>query len=114
MHALFRALALSAIVSLTSVAVANAGPQPHMVNASLNFGIVALANGQTLHCRKAGGEQGRWQLFTLNGDGKQVPAAPGSYKQKNGNVIMVGPGGFLDPTSLIKFEPQPEPPGISH
>jgi|GEM_PF-2394108 len=75
---------------------------------------VTLANGQVLYCRKAGGEQIRWQVFTLNSAGKQVPAPAGSYKQKNGNVIVVGAGGFVNPTSMIKFEPQPEPPEVSH
>lgn len=109
MHAFFRAIVLGATVSLTSGSVAIAAavdsfkPSP-----ALNFTKIALANGENLYCRKAGGTQ--WEVFIVNRDGKHVPAPPGSYKQKNGNVIVVGTGGFTSPGSKVMLNPQPLPP----
>jgi len=109
MHASLRAIALGAAVSLASAAAALAAQVDSKPGAaSLSFTKIALANGQSIYCRKAGGTQ--WQVFIPNRDGKQVPAPPGSYKQKNGNVIVVGTGGFVRPGSKVMLNPQPLPP----
>jgi hypothetical protein len=108
MHILFRAGALGAALSLMSVGVASAAPVTPLQNdVSLNFTKVALSNGGTIYCRKAGG--GQWEVFVMS-NGKQVPAPPGSYKQLNGNVIVVGKNGMISPGSKIMLNPQPLPP----
>jgi hypothetical protein len=110
MYAFFRAIALAAAVSLASAGVALAAQVDVKPGAAgLNFTKIVLANGQSIYCRKAGGNQA-WQIFILNGNGKQVPAPPGSYKQKNGNVILVGNAGFVRPGSKVMLNPQPLPP----
>ncbi|HWT04252.1 MAG TPA: hypothetical protein VN224_00715 [Xanthomonadales bacterium] len=109
MHTLFRGIALGAVVSLASAGTALAAQvdvKPGAVG--LNVTTIPLANGQSIYCRKAGGTQ--WQVFIRNRDGKQVPAPPGSYKQKNGNVIVVGTGGLTSPGSKVMLNPQPLPP----
>jgi hypothetical protein len=109
MHTFFRAIALGAAVSVASADVALAAavdsfkPSP-----ALNFTKIALANGENVYCRKAGGTQ--WKVFIVTRDGKYVPAPPGSYKQKNGNVIVVGAGGLTSPGSKVMLNPQPLPP----
>lgn len=111
MHALYRALALGAAVSLAPAGVALAAQvnvKPGAV--SLNVTKIALANGQTVYCRKAGGEQEEFQIFTLDRAGKYVPAPPGSYKQKNGHVFVVGNRGVVRPGSTVMLNPQPLPP----
>ena len=111
MRAFLRGIALGAAVSLGSAGVAAAAavdsfkPSP-----ALNFTKVALANGQTLYCRKAGGEQEELQVFTLDRTGKYVPAPPGSYKQKNGHVFVIGSRGVVRPGSTVMLNPQPLPP----
>src|SRR5580700_407965 len=110
MHILVRAGALSAALSLASMGAGFAAPaetKPAAADISLNFTKVALVNGGTIYCRKAGGDQ--WQFFTLV-NGKQVPAPPGTYKQLNGNLIVVGKGGLLSPGSKFMLNPQPLPP----
>ena len=108
MHASLRAIALAAAVSLISADVAVAAavdsfrPSP-----ALNFTKVTLANGQTVFCRKAGGEQ---EVYVINQQGKQVPAPPGSYRQKNGHVFVVGNRGVVRPGSTVMLNPQPLPP----
>ena len=109
MHAFYRAFALGAAVSVASPGVALAAQVDSKPGAAaLNFTKVVLANGQTLYCRKAGGEQ--IQAYVLDREGKRVPAPPGSYKQKNGNVFVVGARGFVNPGSKVMLNPQPLPP----
>jgi hypothetical protein len=109
MRTFVRAAALGAAVSMASAGVA-LGAQVDVKPgaAGLNLTTVPLANGQNVYCRKAGGTQ--WQVFLRNRDGRHVPAPPGPYKQKNGNVIVVGTGGFVSPGSKVMLNPQPLPP----
>ncbi|MBV8147628.1 MAG: hypothetical protein JO092_00890 [Candidatus Eremiobacteraeota bacterium] len=110
MHTFIRALTLSAVMAVGLSAVASAAQVDYFKPApGSQYALVALADGGTIYCRKAGGEQNKYQLFKLVG-GKYVPLAPGSYKQKNGNVIMVVQGGYVSPGSQVMFNPQPEPP----
>jgi hypothetical protein len=109
MHAFLRAAALGAAISVASPGFALAAqidvkPPGAM---ALNATKVVLANGQSIYCRKAGGD--KWEVF-IDRDGKQVPAPPGSYKQKNGNVILVGARGMVSPGSKVMLNPQPLPP----
>ncbi len=109
MHVFLRTIALGAAVSLASTGVTLAA-QGELTRGAAGpiFTTIPLANGQSVYCRKAGGTQ--WQVFIRNRDGKHVPAPPGSYKQKNGNVIMVGNGGFVSAGSKVMLNPQPLPP----
>ena len=110
MHAFVRAIALGAAVSMTTGGVAFAAQVKVNAGAlNLTYTKVALSNGQTLYCRKAGGEQ-ELQVFTLDRAGKYVAAAPGSYKQKNGHVFVVGNRGVVRPGSTVMLNPQPLPP----
>ena len=108
MHTFVRAVALGAAVSLASADAAHAAavdmfkPSP-----ALNFTKIVLANGQNVYCRKAGGEQ---EVYVIDRQGKRVPAPPGSYKQKNGNVFVVGNRGVVRPGSTVMLNPQPLPP----
>ena len=108
MHAFLRGTALAAAVCLGSAGVAaNAAIDSYKPNSALNFTKVALANGQVVYCRKAGGEQ---EVYVMNREGKQVPAPPGSYKQKDGHVFVVGNRGVVRPGSTVMLNPQPLPP----
>ncbi len=108
MRAFLRGIALGAAVSLGSADVALAAavdsfkPSP-----ALNFTKVTLANGQSVYCRKAGGEQ---EVYVMNAEGKRVPAPPGSYKQMSGHVFVVGDRGVVRPGSKVMLNPQPLPP----
>jgi len=111
MNVILRAVLLGTVLSVTSAGAALAAQVDFKPSAmSLNFTKITLANGQTLYCRKAGGTQEEWQVFMLNGDGKKVPAPPGSYKQKNGNVFVIGNNGLVRPGSKVMLNPQPLPP----
>lgn len=104
-----RVLVLGAAVSLASGSAALAAQADHTpAMAGLNFTRIPLANGQSVYCRKAGGSG--VQVFVLNRDGKKVPAPPGSYKQKNGNVFLIGNGGLVRHGSRVMLNPQPLPP----
>lgn len=108
MHALYRAIALGAAVSLAPAAVGLAAQVDLKPGtASLSFIKIDLANGSSVYCRKAGGEQ---EIFMLDRAGKHVPAPPGSYKQKNGHVFVVGNRGVVRPGSTVMLNPQPLPP----
>ena len=110
MHAFVRAIALGATISLTSGGVAFAAQLDVKPGAaSLHYTKVDLANGLTLYCRKAGGEQ-ELHVFTLDRTGKYLPAPPGTYKQKNGHVFVVGSRGVVRPGSTVMLNPQPLPP----
>ena len=104
----FRGLVLGVVISLaSSEAVFAAQVDFYKPSPALNFTKISVANGVTLYCRKAGGEQ---EVFMLNGDGKYVPVPPGSYKQKGGNVFVVGKNGLVNPGSFVMLNPQPLPP----
>jgi hypothetical protein len=103
-YAFVRAMALCACVSLASAGVALAA-QVDVKSGAQGLTKIALANGQNIYGRKPSGKQQLWQVFVLGRDGKYVPAPPGSYKQKGGNVIVVGDAGTVSlPIHIINYQ----------